>query len=143
MIRALVAEDERPARDKLARMLEELGATVVARCVDGIDAARAIEELQPDVALLDIQMPGIGGLELVAQLDGERAPLVVFVTAFDEHAVRAFELNAVDYLLKPATGRLACWRVSKHGSRMDTAAMWRCRSRGLRWVPLSASGAGR
>ncbi|MFO7305661.1 MAG: LytTR family DNA-binding domain-containing protein [Gammaproteobacteria bacterium] len=101
VIRALVAEDERPARDKLARMLEELGATVVARCVDGIDAARAIEELQPDVALLDIQMPGIGGLELVAQLDGERAPLVVFVTAFDEHAVRAFELNAVDYLLKP------------------------------------------
>jgi two-component system LytT family response regulator len=102
MMRILIAEDEKPARDKLARLVQQHGdITLVAACADGVETARAIESLRPDAVLLDIQMPGMSGLEVAAQLDAEDAPLIVFVTAFDEHAVRAFELNAVDYLLKP------------------------------------------
>ena len=102
MIRALIAEDEAPARDKLVRWLgEHADFEVVAAAVDGLSAAEAIEKLRPDVAFLDIQMPGLSGLEAAAQLEQDSAPLLVFVTAFDEHAVKAFDLNAVDYLLKP------------------------------------------
>jgi two-component system LytT family response regulator len=102
MIRALIAEDEPPARDKLARWLAEHDdVQVVGVARDGIDAAEAIAELQPQLVFLDIQMPGLSGLEIAAQLEAATAPLLVFVTAFDEHAVKAFELDAVDYLLKP------------------------------------------
>jgi two-component system LytT family response regulator len=102
MIRTLIADDEPPARDKLVRWLGEhadLALVSVAR--DGLAAAQAIATLQPQLVLLDIQMPGLSGLEVAAQLEPADAPLLVFVTAFDEHAVKAFELNAVDYLLKP------------------------------------------
>lgn len=102
MIRVLIADDESPARDKLQRWLsEQADIEVVARAEDGLQAAAAIEQLRPDVAYLDIQMPGLNGLEVAAQLEQDTAPLIVFVTAFDEHAVKAFDLNAVDYLLKP------------------------------------------
>ncbi|MFC4309913.1 LytR/AlgR family response regulator transcription factor [Steroidobacter flavus] len=102
MIRVLVADDESPARDKLQRWLGELSdIEVVARSEDGLQAAASIEQLRPDVAFLDIQMPELSGLEVAAQLEQETAPLIVFVTAYDEHAVKAFDLNAVDYLLKP------------------------------------------
>jgi two-component system, LytTR family, response regulator len=102
MIRTLIADDEPPARDKLVRWLSEhhdLELVSIAR--DGISAAEAIAALQPQLAFLDIQMPGLSGLEIAAQLEAGSAPLLVFVTAFDEHAVQAFELDAVDYLLKP------------------------------------------
>ena len=102
MIRVLIADDESPARDKLQRWLsEQSDIEVIACAVDGLQAAAATEQLRPDVAFLDIQMPGLSGLEVAAQLERDTAPLVVFVTAFDEHAVKAFDLNAVDYLLKP------------------------------------------
>lgn len=102
MMRVLVADDEAPARGKLQRWLSEQGdIEVVAESEDGLSAAEAIERLKPDVAFLDIQMPGLSGLEVAAQLEQETAPLIVFVTAFDEHAIKAFELNAIDYLLKP------------------------------------------
>ncbi len=102
MIKALIADDEAPAREKLARWLaDEPDMQVVAVCRDGLDAAQAIETSQAQVAFLDIQMPGISGLELAAQLDPQSGPKIVFVTAFDEHAIRAFDLNAIDYLLKP------------------------------------------
>lgn len=102
MIRALIADDESPARVKLHRWLGEQGdIEVVAQCADGLGAAQALDELQPDAAFLDIQMPGLSGLEVASQLEQGAAPLLVFVTAFDEHAIRAFELNAIDYLLKP------------------------------------------
>lgn len=102
MIRVLIADDESPARDKLQRWLgAQADVEVVARAEDGLQAAAAIEQLRPDVAFLDIQMPGLNGLEVAAQLERATAPLIVFVTAFDEHAVKAFDLNAVDYLLKP------------------------------------------
>jgi two-component system, LytTR family, response regulator len=102
MMRVLVADDEAPARSKLQRWLsEQSDIEVVAESEDGLSAAQAIERLQPDVAFLDIQMPGLSGLEVAAQLEQQTAPLIVFVTAFDEHAIKAFELNAIDYLLKP------------------------------------------
>lgn len=102
MMRVLVADDEAPARGKLQRWLsEQADVEVVAQSEDGLSAAQAIEQLKPDVAFLDIQMPGLSGLEVAAQLEQETAPLIVFVTAFDEHAIKAFELNAIDYLLKP------------------------------------------
>jgi two-component system LytT family response regulator len=102
MIRALIADDEWAARAKLQLWLVEQGdIEVVAQCADGFDAAEAIGRVKPDVAFLDIQMPGLTGLEVAAQLEQGTAPLLVFVTAFNEHAIRAFELSAIDYLLKP------------------------------------------
>ncbi|HEX4910945.1 MAG TPA: response regulator, partial [Permianibacter sp.] len=102
MIRVLIVDDEAPARAKLQRWLGEQSAfTVVGEADNGLSAAEAIAQQQPDLVLLDIQMPGLSGLEVAAQIDVTPAPLIVFVTAFDDHAVKAFELNAVDYLLKP------------------------------------------
>jgi len=102
VIRVLIADDESPARDKLQRWLGELNdIEVVARAEDGLQAADFIDRQRPDVVFLDIQMPGLNGLEVAAQLEQDAAPLIVFVTAYDEHAVKAFDLNALDYLLKP------------------------------------------
>ncbi len=102
MIRVLIVDDEAPARAKLQRWLtEQSGFTVIGEADNGLSAAETIVQQQPDLVLLDIQMPGLSGLEVAAQIDVTPAPLIVFVTAFDEHAVKAFELNAVDYLLKP------------------------------------------
>ena len=100
-IRILIVDDERPARDKLRRMLElepDIGAIEEAR--DGVEALEMLPSFAPDVVLLDIQMPEIGGLEVAASLPSP-APLVVFVTAYDEYAIHAFDANAIDYLLKP------------------------------------------
>lgn len=102
MIRALIADDEWAARAKLRMWLVEQGdIDVVAEVADGLAAAETIADTSPDVAFLDIQMPGFTGLEVAAQLEQTSAPLVVFITAFNEHAIQAFELNAIDYLLKP------------------------------------------
>lgn len=102
MIRAVIADDEAPAREKIERWLaEQPDVTVVGSAEDGLSAARCIEQLRPDVAFLDVQMPTLSGLEVAAQLEPSSAPLIVFVTAFDAHAAKAFDLNAIDYLLKP------------------------------------------
>ncbi|SEN16854.1 two component transcriptional regulator, LytTR family [Duganella sp. CF517] len=100
-LRILIVDDERPARDKLRRMLAlepDIGAIEEAR--DGVEALELLPAFAPDVLLLDIQMPEIGGLDVAASLPSP-APLVVFVTAYDEYAIRAFDANAIDYLLKP------------------------------------------
>lgn len=102
MIRVLIVDDEAPARAKLQRWLaEQSDFSVVGEADNGLAALEQIDALQPDLVLLDIQMPALSGLEVAAQLDSGHAPLLVFVTAYDQHAVKAFELNAVDYLLKP------------------------------------------
>jgi two-component system LytT family response regulator len=102
MIRVIIADDEAPARDKLQRwLIEHSDIEVLASAEDGLQAAACIDQLRPDVVFLDIQMPGLSGLEVAAQLEQQSAPLIVFVTAYDEHAVKAFDLNAIDYLLKP------------------------------------------
>jgi two-component system, LytTR family, response regulator len=103
VIRALIVDDEAPARDRLRLLLGEAGdVEIVGEAEDGERAAEQIAALAPTVVFLDIQMPGCSGLELAASLAAS-GPLVVFCTAFDSYAVDAFELNAVDYLLKPVT----------------------------------------
>jgi two-component system LytT family response regulator len=102
MIRVLIADDEAPARDKLRRWIAaQSDFEIAAEAADGLAAAQSITTHSPDVVFLDVQMPGLSGLEVAAQLEPAAAPLLVFVTAYDEHAIKAFELNAVDYLLKP------------------------------------------
>jgi two-component system, LytTR family, response regulator len=102
MIRAVIADDEAPAREKLERWLtEQPDMAVVGSAEDGFSAAQCIEQLRPEVVFLDVHMPTLSGLQVAAQLEPSSAPLIVFVTAFDEHAVKAFDLNALDYLLKP------------------------------------------
>ncbi|HUQ08837.1 MAG TPA: LytTR family DNA-binding domain-containing protein [Steroidobacteraceae bacterium] len=101
-MRVVIADDEAPARDKLRRWLaEQPDVEMLPDAADGLAAASIIASQSPDVAFLDIQMPGLNGLEVAAQLEPTTAPLLVFVTAYDEHAIKAFELNATDYLLKP------------------------------------------
>jgi two-component system LytT family response regulator len=102
MIRALIADDEQPARRKLRLLLgREADVEVVAEAADGVEAVAAIRDGRPDVVFLDIQMPRLDGFGVVAEVGVAAMPLVVFVTAFDEHALRAFEVHALDYLLKP------------------------------------------
>jgi two-component system LytT family response regulator len=99
-LRAVVVDDEELARRGLRRDLEEMGGiTVVAECADGFEAVKAAAELKPDLVLLDIQMPRLDGFEVLSLLDPAIA--VVFVTAHDDRAVQAFEVNAVDYVMKP------------------------------------------
>lgn len=101
-LRALVVDDEVHAREELAALLRETGAVeVVGLCANAVEAIPAVRRERPDVLFLDVQMPAVSGFELLALLDPEETPRVVFVTAHDEFAVRAFEENAADYLLKP------------------------------------------
>jgi two-component system LytT family response regulator len=100
-MRLLIVDDEKPARDKLRRLLSLIpSVTAVDEAVDGVDALERIAALNPDAVFLDIQMPEVSGLDVAASLPSP-APLLVFATAYDEYAIRAFDANAVDYLLKP------------------------------------------
>lgn len=102
MIRALIVDDEIHAREELEALLAETGRfAILAKCANAIDALEAIRRDKPDALFLDIQMPVVNGFELLAMIDEELMPKVVFVTAYDEYAVKAFEENALDYLLKP------------------------------------------
>ncbi|MEL7291125.1 MAG: two-component system response regulator BtsR [Pseudomonadota bacterium] len=102
MLRALVIDDELFAREELTDLLQETGhIQVIDQASNAIEGLKKINQLKPDVFFLDIQMPQITGIELLAMLDSETMPKVVFVTAYDEFAVQAFEDNAFDYLLKP------------------------------------------
>jgi len=99
-MRVLIVDDERPARERLRRMLSEIkDLEIVAEAGDGSRAVELIEALNPDLVLLDIQMPGLDGFGVIEALTDP--PRVVFVTAYDEYAIRAFEVSALDYLLKP------------------------------------------
>jgi two-component system LytT family response regulator/two-component system response regulator LytT len=108
-LRALLVDDEQLARDELAYLLSQLnGIEIVGQAGNGVEALDSIERLQPDVVFLDVQMPGLTGFEVARRLlDRGPASHIVFVTAYDQHAIEAFEVNAVDYLLKPVDpGRL-------------------------------------
>ena len=100
-MRVLIVDDERPARDKLRRLLAlERDITSLAEARDGVEALEQVAAFKPDVAFFDIQMPEVSGIEAAASLPAP-APLIVFATAYDEYALRAFDANAIDYLLKP------------------------------------------
>jgi two-component system, LytTR family, response regulator len=101
-LRVVIADDERPARSFLAALLRSFeDVVIVAEAETGKEAVAAIERERPDLALLDLQMPELDGMGVVRMLKKTEMPLIAFVTAYDEYAVRAFEVNAVDYLLKP------------------------------------------
>jgi len=108
VIRTLVIDDEQPARERLRQLLAaHADIEIVGEAEDGVEAADKIAELTPDLVMLDIQMPGASGLDVAASL-GQPRPAVIFCTAFDQYAVDAFELSALDYLLKPVNrARLA------------------------------------
>ena len=101
-LRALIVDDEPLAREELRLLLEAAGGIeVLAECGNALEALPAVHRLKPDVLFLDIQMPRISGLELVGMLDPAQLPQIVFITAYDEYALRAFDEQALDYLLKP------------------------------------------
>ena len=101
-LRIVIADDERPARLFLKNLLAEFeDAEIVGEAENGAEAIELIEKHKPDLALLDLQMPEVGGLEAIGLIRKNALPLVAFVTAHDDYAVRAFEVNAIDYLLKP------------------------------------------
>ena len=102
MLSALIIDDEAPSREELKALLA--GATdveVIGECSNAIEGLSAIHRLRPDVVFLDIQMPRLSGLEMVGRIEASALPHIVFVTAYDEHALKAFEEHAADYLLKP------------------------------------------
>jgi len=102
-LRAVLVDDEQLARDELGYLLGSVdGVEVIGQAGNGVEALTTIDRLQPDVVFLDVQMPGLTGFEVARRLlDKRAASQIIFVTAFDQHAIEAFEVNAVDYLLKP------------------------------------------
>lgn len=128
-IRTLIVDDEEPARTRLRQLLAALPAVeVIGEAEDGVQAVERIAALKPDLVLLDIQMPGCSGLEVAGSLARPR-PAIIFCTAFDQYAVDAFELHAVDYLLKPvnrarlgaAIDRVGEGRANDRDRRLDHA----------------------
>jgi two-component system LytT family response regulator/two-component system response regulator LytT len=134
---AVVVDDEQLARDEMGYLLNQVGGVdVIGQAGNGVEALTTIERLRPDVVFLDIQMPGLTGFEVARRLLGRRAASqIIFVTAYDQHAIEAFEVNAVDYLLKPvdqsrlevavdrARRRLALDRPAEAGANVSSAEL--------------------
>src|SRR3954452_4750425 len=121
-LRAVLVDDEQLARDELGYLLDQLGGVeVIGQAGNGLEAITTIDRLQPDVVFLDVQMPGLTGFEVARQLlDTRASSQIIFVTAYDQHAIEAFEVNAVDYLLKPVEqGRLEV-AVDRARRRIDS-----------------------
>jgi two-component system LytT family response regulator len=148
-LRVVVADDERPARSLVLALLRSFeDVEVVGEAKDGTEAVEVIERVRPDLALLDLQMPGVDGIGVVRLLKKNAVPMIAFITAYDEYAVRAFELNAVDYVLKPveparlretvsrAIDRLDRADASVMSKRMATAVSEIEASTPLRWIPV-------
>ncbi len=115
MLKVLIVDDEPLARENLRILLQdESDIDIVGECANAIEAIGAVHQLRPDVLFLDIQMPRISGLEMAGMLDSEERPYIVFLTAFDEYAIKAFEEHAFDYLLKP----IAAERLRKTLTRL-------------------------
>ena len=116
--RALIVDDEALARERVRSLLKDTGVTVLAECSGGREAVEAILEHRPDLVFLDVQMPDLDGFEVLDAVAAEWLPAVIFVTAFDEYAIKAFDVHAVDYLLKPIEPerfRTALARATKTG----------------------------
>jgi two-component system LytT family response regulator len=115
-LRVLIVDDEEPARVLLREYLVAAGVEVVAECRNGFEAVKAVNERHPDLVFLDIQMPKLNGFEVLELLGGDVC--VVFATAFDDHAIRAFEVNAVDYLLKPVSPERVATALERARARL-------------------------
>ncbi|MEP6732879.1 MAG: LytTR family DNA-binding domain-containing protein [bacterium] len=119
--RVVVADDEAPARSGIkARLASHADIVVVAECRDGEETVGAIREYRPDLLFLDIQMPGTSGFDALDQLAEDEHPLIIFLTAHDQYALRAFDVHAVDYLLKPIDDRRFAEALA-HARLMRTA----------------------
>ncbi|MBK7997110.1 MAG: response regulator transcription factor [Blastocatellia bacterium] len=118
-MRVIIIDDELPARKKIRTFLAD-EVEIIGEASNGLEAVNLIEQLQPDLIFLDIQMPGLTGFEVLQALDKTIMPAVIFTTAYDEYAVKAFEVNALDYLLKPFDEerfQKALERVNKQNSQ--------------------------
>jgi two-component system LytT family response regulator len=123
-LRVVVADDERPARSFLVSRLRDFAdVEVVGEAANGAESVEVIERVHPDLALLDLQMPEVDGLGVVRLIRRDRLPLVAFVTAYDEYAVRAFEMNAVDYLLKPVDSVRLRQTINRAIDRLERAEL--------------------
>ncbi len=101
-IKAVIVDDEPLARERIAQLLDkESDVEIVAECADGLAAISAINERHPDLIFLDVQMPEVSGFDVLRELEEKTMPAVIFVTAFDQYTIQAFDAHAVDYLLKP------------------------------------------
>ncbi|WP_226469824.1 LytR/AlgR family response regulator transcription factor [Luteimonas panaciterrae] len=122
-ITALVVDDEPIARRAIVRLLrEDRDIALLGECGDGVSAVAAIRGQSPDLVFLDIQMPAMTGLDVVAEIGAERMPAVIFVTAYEQYAVRAFEANAVDYLVKPFSRDRFAATLRRAKARLQTAS---------------------
>ncbi len=126
-IRTLIVDDEPLARERLRKLLEqEPEIEIVGECASGPDAVAAIQKQALDLVFLDVQMPELDGFGVIAQVGSARMPLVVFVTAYDQYALKAFEVHAVDYLLKPFDRerfQVALARALERIKRQETSAL--------------------
>ncbi len=121
---ALIVDDEQLARDELAYLLKDVGdINVVAQGKNGVEAVNLIREHSPDLVFLDVQMPGLDGFGVIKKLLDRKVPLpkIVFATAFDQYAVKAFEVNAVDYLLKPFDKKRVVQSVQKARAKLESS----------------------
>jgi two-component system, LytTR family, response regulator len=140
MLRVLIVDDEPFARDRIRRMLKaELDVEVVAECASAPEAAQAIRRHRPDVVFLDVQMPRYDGFDVLDALEGPDVPAVVFVTAFDTYAIRAFDAHAVDYLLKPFDAARFRTALRRARDRVEREPMTEARLQALR-AELRADG---
>jgi two-component system, LytTR family, response regulator len=113
-IRTMVIDDEPVARERIVGLLQqEKDIELVGECADGEQAISAIQAQHPDLVFLDVQMPACDGFGVIEQVGAERMPAIVFVTAYDEYALKAFEVHAIDYLLKPL-GRVRFQQTLQH-----------------------------
>src|ERR1019366_2785815 len=123
---AIIVDDEQLARDELAYLLKDIGdIDIVAQGKNGVEAVNLIREHNPDLVFLDVQMPGIDGCGVIKKLLDRKLPLpkIVFATAFDQYAVKAFEVNAVDYLLKPFDKKRVAQAIQKARSKQEAGVL--------------------
>jgi two-component system LytT family response regulator len=140
-IKAVIVDDEALAREAIRlRLKNEPDIEVVGEASNGADAVEMLLALQPDLVFLDVQMPELNGLEVIAEVGVERMPLTVFVTAYDEHAISAFEANALDYLLKPFSDERFEVTMARVGTRMDERSVREFGRRILRMVSAAPAG---
>jgi two-component system LytT family response regulator len=131
----MVADDEPPARQRIIDLLRrDSDQTAIIEACDGFSAVDIIQSRRPDLVFLDVQMPELNGLEVIAEVGAEFMPLTVFVT-YDEHAIRAFEANALDYLLKPFSDERFEMTMARVSTRMDERSIQEFGRRMLRMVP--------
>jgi two-component system LytT family response regulator len=121
-LRVLIVDDEPLARDRIQELLQDADAIVVGEAEDGEEAVRLIRELNPDLVFLDVQMPGMNGIDVVETVGAETMPFTVFVTAYDQYAIKAFEVSAVDYLLKPFDDARFAEALQRVQERIDERA---------------------